>query len=61
VEEAMSRDRPIYGPDVDAKAKRRRVMRAEIGKELATLYEVPQDLSPELRALLMQLNPNGEE
>jgi hypothetical protein len=61
VEEGMSRDRPSYDPDADANAKRRRVMRATIGKELATLYEVPQDLSPELLALLIQLNQNGEE
>jgi hypothetical protein len=59
----MSPDPPSYDPDdlADAKAKLRRVMRATIGKELAALYEVPQDLSPELLALLMQLNQNGEE
>jgi hypothetical protein len=59
----MSRDPPSYDPDdmADAKAKLRRVMRATIGKELPVLYEVPQDLSPELLALLMQLNQNGEE
>jgi hypothetical protein len=59
----LSPDPPSYDPDdlADAKAKLRRVMRATIGKELALLYEVPQDLSPELLALLMQLNQNGEE
>jgi hypothetical protein len=57
----MSREPPSYDPDDDAKAKRRRVMRATIGKELATLYEVPQDLSPELLALLRQLDQNGEK
>jgi hypothetical protein len=59
----MSRDPPSYDPDdmADAKAKLRGVIRATIGKELAALYEVPQDLSPELLALLMQLNQNGEE
>ena len=59
----MSRDPPSYDPDdlVDAKAKLCRVIRATIGKELAALYEVPQDLSPELLALLVQLNQNGEE
>jgi hypothetical protein len=36
-------------------------MRTTIGKELAAVYEVPQDLSPELLALLMQLNQNVEE
>jgi hypothetical protein len=58
----MSPDPPSYDPDdlAVAKAKLRRVMRATIGKELATLYEVPQDLSPELLALLMQLDQNGE-
>jgi hypothetical protein len=61
LEPTVSRDRPSYDPDADAKAKRRRVMRAKIGKELTALYEVPLDLSPELRALLMQLNQNGEE
>jgi hypothetical protein len=59
----MSPDPPSYDPDdlADAKAKLRRVMRATIGKELAGLYEVPQDLSPELQALLMELDQNGEK
>jgi hypothetical protein len=59
----LSRDPPSYDPDdlADAKAKLRRVMRATIGQELGALYEVPQDLSPELLALLIQLNQNGEE
>jgi hypothetical protein len=59
----MSPDPPSYDPDdlADAKAKLRRVIRATIGKELAALYKVPQDLSPELLALLKQLNQNGEE
>jgi hypothetical protein len=59
----MSPDPPSYDPDdlADAKAKLHRVMRDTIGKELAALYEVPQDLSPELLALLMQLNQNGEK
>jgi hypothetical protein len=61
VEEAMPRDRPSYDPDADAKAKRRRVMRDKIGKELAALYEVPQDLSPELLELLAQLDQNGKK
>jgi hypothetical protein len=44
----LSRDPPSYDPDdlADAKAKLRRVARSTIGKELAALYEVPQDLSP---------------
>jgi hypothetical protein len=59
----LSRDPPSYEPDdlADAKAKLRRVARAAIGKELAALYEVPQDLSPELRALLGQLDQNGKK
>jgi hypothetical protein len=59
----MSPDPPSYDPDdlADGKAKLRRVMRATIGKELAALYEVPQDLSPELQALLMELDQNGEK
>jgi hypothetical protein len=58
----MSSDPPSDPDDLaDAKAKLRRVMRDTIGKELTALYEVPQDLSPELLALLMQLNPNGEK
>jgi hypothetical protein len=61
VEDAMSRDRPSYNPDANAKAKRRRVMRAKIGKELTALYEVPMDLSPELLALLAQLDQHGKK
>jgi len=57
----MSREPPSYDPDDDAKAKLRRVMRAMIGKELGALYEVPQDLSPELLALIMQLDQNSEK
>ena len=59
----MSSDPPSYDPDdlADAKAKLRRVMRATIGKELATLYEVPQNLSPELLALLAQLDQNSKK
>lgn len=59
----MSPDPPSYDPDdwADAIAKLHRGMRDTIGKELAALYEVPQDLSPELLALLMQLNQNGEK
>jgi hypothetical protein len=59
----LSHDPPSCDPDDldDAKAKLRRVARTTIGKELAALYEIPQDLSPELRALLMQLNQNGDE
>jgi hypothetical protein len=62
-EEAMLPYPPSHDPDdlAGAKAKLRRVMRTTIGKELAALYEVPQDLSPELLALLMQLNQNVEE
>jgi len=59
----MSPDPPSYDPDdylAYTKAKLRRDMRATIGKELAAHYEVPQDLSPELLALLMQLNQTGE-
>jgi hypothetical protein len=59
----MLPDPPSHDPDdlAGAKAKLRRVMRTTIGKELAALYEVPQDLSPKLLALLMQLNQNVEE
>ena len=41
----MSPDPPSYDPDdlADGKAKLCRVTRATIGKELAALYEVPQD------------------
>jgi hypothetical protein len=59
----MSPDPPSYDPDdlADAKAKLRRVTQATIGKELAALYEVPQGLSPELLALMMQLDQSGEK
>ena len=33
----------------------------KIGQELRTCYEVPQDLPPEMLALLMQLNDRREE
>jgi hypothetical protein len=63
VDKTMSPEPPSYDPDdlADAKAKLRRIMRATIGKELPTLYEVPQDLSPEIQALLAQLDQNGKK
>lgn len=49
---------PSYDLDdlADAKSKLRRVMRSTIGKGLAALFEVSEDLSPELLALLAQLD-----
>jgi hypothetical protein len=43
------------------KATARCAVRTTIGQELRACYEVPQDMSPKMLALLMQLNQPHEE